>query len=143
MDEKSHASTERQKYIIDCMETTHRISIHSPAENQREKAVEYVFRRLAALQQYVRKVCFGKGAPVDQIASIREQAKRVDSCIGHAASNFCGDLSTPPEEIDAACLEDPTVRDALLTLEEMVGSTRGRRPERVNFASVGISREAA
>jgi len=129
------------KVYNDRMETTHHISIHSPEEDEREKATEYVFRRLAALQQYVRKICFGKDAPDERNALIRKQASLVDNCLGKAASDFCGDLSTPPKEIDLACLKDPAVCEAMLTLEEMVSATRCSRPERVKFASFGITRK--
>lgn len=118
-------------------------SIHSPDDHERERAMDCVLRRLDALQRYVRKCCFGETLSEERIAVFREQARHVDHALGRAASEYCGDLSTPPEEVMSACLENPAVRNALLDLEKMVVAERGHASPRADFASFGITRGAA
>ncbi|OIO53277.1 hypothetical protein AUJ46_05370 [Candidatus Peregrinibacteria bacterium CG1_02_54_53] len=116
-------------------------SIHSPDQDEQETAVIRVLQRLDALQRFVRKCCFGKNFCPEKLAELRSLADNVDCA--RAASNYLGDLSSTEEEIELGCLEDPVLRDAMLTLEEHVGRERGRHSSRVDFAAFGITKEAA
>ncbi|MFH1444357.1 MAG: hypothetical protein ABIG34_03130 [Candidatus Peregrinibacteria bacterium] len=118
-------------------------SIHSPDFDEQETAASRVLQRLVALQQFVRKCCFGQDLSAEKLAELQVLADNVDLVQRRAVSSSLGDLSSTPEEIELECFEDPTLRDALLTLEEGVDEQRGRHSRRVDFAAFGIERDAA
>jgi len=95
--------------------------------------------RIDALQEFVRKHCFPDSVPADVATRLAGLATQLDREMGRSASQVLGGLDTPPEEIDAECLTDPAVVQAMTQLEKGISAVRGRHSKQVDFRALGIS----